>query len=260
MTTLGFCLIDIDNIPILLNIIPSSENPIFTMTSSILRDVYYQFTILPMPKNDFNGKIAIVTGSNTDLGLETARTIASLNAKKVILAVSDMEKGELAKQSIEESTGRRGVIEVWQLDLLSFKSVLEFAARAQNLPRLGIIVENAAPNAMSFRKSEGHESSVTVNVPSTFLLALNALPKLRATAQKFHVTPHLVVVSSGLHYVTSFPQSSADDIYAALGNEENPDMADRYSITKLMDALLVRASGTSQASRREWSSCGHQYC
>lgn len=72
-----------------------------TLASTFLRDVYYQFTTLPIPQNDFAGK-AIVTGSNTGLGLETARIIAGLNAEKVILAVRHVKEGEVAKEDIDQ--------------------------------------------------------------------------------------------------------------------------------------------------------------
>lgn len=67
---------------------------------------------LPYPNKDFSGQTIIVTGSNVGLGLEAARHFTRLNAEKIILAVRNLEKGDVAKKSIEESTGRTGVIEV----------------------------------------------------------------------------------------------------------------------------------------------------
>ena len=45
--------------------------------------------------------------------------------------------------------------------------------------------------------------AVTVNVVSTFLLALLILPKLQETAQVYNIVPNLCVVSSELHFVTA---------------------------------------------------------
>ncbi|KAH8803434.1 hypothetical protein F5884DRAFT_824334 [Xylogone sp. PMI_703] len=191
------------------------------MAGALLRDVSYQFLNLPIPQNDFSGKVAIITGSNTGLDLETARTIAKLNAEKVILAVRNLAEGDIAKADIERSINRSGVIEVWPLDLLSFKSVQDFASRVEELPRLDVVIQNAAINAISYREAEGHESSVTVNVLSTFLLTLNLLPKLRNTAFKFSVVPHIVIVSSAVHFFTSYPQSSQSDICGALNDRQN---------------------------------------
>lgn len=47
------------------------------------------------------------------------------------------------------------------------------------------------------------DSAVTVNVVSTFLLALLLLPKLREVAGEFNTTPTIAVVSSELHMVTT---------------------------------------------------------
>ena len=47
--------------------------------------------------NDCNGKTYIVTGSNTGLGFECAKHFVQLSAKRVILAVRTVDKGEAAK-------------------------------------------------------------------------------------------------------------------------------------------------------------------
>lgn len=45
-------------------------------------------------------------------------------------------------------------------------------------------------------------ASVTVNVVSTFLMALLFLPILQETGRKFNITPNLTIVSSEVHFVT----------------------------------------------------------
>lgn len=77
------------------------------------------------------------------LGKEAARHYVRLNAEKVIIACRSIEKGEAAARDIEQSTGRKGVVEVWQLDLSSYENVKQFAERAKGLRRLDSIVENA---------------------------------------------------------------------------------------------------------------------
>lgn len=59
-----------------------------------------------------SGKTYIVTGSNTGLGLETARHLVQFAASRVILAVRNMTAGETAQKDIEKSTGRQGIVEV----------------------------------------------------------------------------------------------------------------------------------------------------
>lgn len=151
-----------------------------------------------------------MTGANVGLGLEAARHFARLGAAKVILACRDTEKGERAKADIERSTERSGTVEVWPLDLCSFESVKQFCRRADQLPRLDVVVENAAVAMVGPQGAlaEGFESTITVNVVSTFLMALLLLPTLRRTATRFNVQPNLVIVSSDAHFVVcSVPEN-----------------------------------------------------
>src|SRR6187402_3573880 len=95
-----------------------------------------QFLKLPYPTKPFTNQTIIITGSNIGMGLEAARHFVRLSASKVILAVRSHSKGLAAKASIEASTKRLDIIEVWELDLAKYASVKAFAARAQGLERL----------------------------------------------------------------------------------------------------------------------------
>jgi len=149
-----------------------------------------------------------VTGANCGLGLEAVRHFVRLNASKVILACRSVQKGELAKADIEKTTNRNGAVEVWQVDLASFTSVREFCTRARTLERLDIVIENAGIATGKFEQFEGYESTITVNVISTFLMAFMLLPKLRDSANKFNITPRLTIVSSDAHQMfAKFPLS-----------------------------------------------------
>lgn len=185
------------------------------------------FATLPYPTKEFTGQTVIVTGSNCGLGLEASRHFVRLNAEKVILAVRNQEKGEIAKKSIEESTGRLGIVEVWQLDLASYESVKDFAAKAEGLDRLDVVVENAGIVTYQFSIMEDNESTITVNVVSTFLLALLMLPKLRDTAIKFNVLPRLVIVASFVHFLTQLPERQSDNIFETLNKKQEANMSDR---------------------------------
>ncbi len=196
-----------------------------------LEYMYSQFFFTPpYPTNDFAGQTIIVTGANTGLGLEAARHLVRLNAEKVILAVRNIQKGEAAKKSIEGSEKKTGVAEVWELDLANHQSVQRFAKRAEGLKRLDAVSENAAIYTFQFTIVDGNESTMTVNVINTFLLALLLLPKMRETAVKFNVVPRISLVASFVHYLTTFPQKRAGDIFAYLNEKDKADMNDRYDI------------------------------
>lgn len=232
------------------------------------------FVTPPKPTTDCTGKTVIVTGSNVGLGKEAARHFVRLNAGKVIIACRTVEKGEAAKREIEESTKRTGAIEVWQLDLSSYESVKEFAKRAQGLKRLDVLLENAGINTTGvcirlicaytagadcskFKEVAGNESTVTVNVVSTFLLGLLLLPKLRESGRKFNMTPTLTIVSSEVHFFTlvsnllhastrrqltgfKFPEHKAPSIFDTLNNEQEARMGDRYNVSKLLEVFACR--------------------
>ncbi|KAK8135860.1 short chain dehydrogenase atnD [Apiospora sp. TS-2023a] len=199
-----------------------------------------QFTPLPYPTTDCTDKVVIVTGGNVGLGLEAARHFARLNAAKVIIACRSLEKGNAAKADIESSTpNRKGVVEVWHLDLASFESVKEFCRRAdQQLDRLDVLLENASVLNTKFFEREGYEEQVTVNVLSTFLMALLLLPVLRRTATRFNTTPHLTIVSSDAHVVTNFRSRNAPAVLQAMRGDD--DILSRYGDTKLLQILLTR--------------------
>lgn len=163
-----------------------------------------QFTTLPYPDVDLKGQTIIVTGANVGLGLEAARHFARLGASKVILGCRNKEKGDGAKRVVEATTGRMNVVEVWQVDLSSFESVRQFCDRASKLERLDAVVENAGLATPNFEVVEGYESTITVNVISTFLMALLLLPKLRADALKYNTLPHLTIVASDAHEQVRF--------------------------------------------------------
>lgn len=156
------------------------------------------FITPPMPKARFDGKTVIVTGSNVGLGLEAARHFGRLGAARVILAVRDLEKGNAAKKAIDQTLGRSpSPVVVWRLDLSSYDSVQEFAARVdKELDRVDIVCENAGIATGTFRLAERDESTITVNVVSTFLLALLLLPKLKETAKNFNTLPTLTFTCS----------------------------------------------------------------
>lgn len=203
--------------------------------------LYSQFFVKPTyPTRMLNGQTVIVTGSNTGLGKEAARHFARLGAAKLILAVRNTKAGEAAKDDIEQTTQcPPGTVEVWPLDLGDYASVKAFAARAtKELERVDVLCENAGIATDKKKMVEGHESTITVNVVSTFLLALLMLPKLRETARRFGTRPRLTVVASEVHGWAKFPERDEPNILAALDKSE--DLGERYSTSKLLEVLVIR--------------------
>ena len=197
--------------------------------TKLIADQLFRTPEIP-PSTSFASQTVIVTGSNVGLGLEAAKHIVRLDAAKVILAVRTTSKGEAAKRDIEAATGSKGgVVEVWPLDLSSYASVKQFAAKAQGLDRVDVLLENAGISTNKFITTEDNESTITTNVVSTYLLGLLMLPKLRETAARYGTKPRLVFVASEVHYMSKFKfEGKGGGIFERLNDEKSADMIDRY--------------------------------
>jgi NAD(P)-dependent dehydrogenase (short-subunit alcohol dehydrogenase family) len=147
-----------------------------------------------------SGKTYIVTGANVGLGFEAAKHLAVLGAGRVILAVRTPSKGETAKAAIDAAAGTAGtdVVQVWPLDLEKYDSVRAFVKKAAaELERIDAVIENAAVALATREMAEGHVKPVTVNVLSTFLMAVLLVPVMREKAKKVGgTTPNIAIVAS----------------------------------------------------------------
>ncbi|KAI1126711.1 short-chain dehydrogenase/reductase-like protein [Nemania abortiva] len=218
------------------------------MNRSLRRSFWTQVTPLPLPSASFAQKTIVVTGANRSLGLEAARHFVRLNASKVILGCRSLSRGEDAKRDIERSQGVTGIVEAWEVDLGSFDSVRRFCQRVAELPRLDAVIENAGMATSEFGLYEGYERQVTVNVISTYLMALLLLPTLRRTYDRFYNTahvapddrPHLVIVSSNAHFYAPCQHQQSSSVFGPFQHIES-SMYLRYQDTKLISLLVGRA-------------------
>ncbi|EFE44193.1 short-chain dehydrogenase, putative [Trichophyton verrucosum HKI 0517] len=201
---------------------------------SALSFLYSQiFVRLPAPKHDFTGQTIVITGGNAGLGLEAARYFLNLNASEIILGVRSLAKGENAIKDLESSTGRSGQIRLFHIDMENYASVQEFAASISKLPKVDVLMLNAGKLEQKFYLAEEDESTITVNVVSTFLLALLLLPKLRASATEKGPIPRLCIVASDRHVMTNLPEWKTPNTYYA---------------SKLLQVLCMRALAADIAS------------
>ena len=132
---------------------------------------------------DQTGRVAVVTGANSGLGLVTARELARKGAH-VVLAVRTPAKGEAAAEAIRAAaTGAR--VEVRALDLSSLEAVHAFAsALTGEHPALDLLVNNAGiMMTPATRTADGHELQFGTNHLGHFALTgllLEALGKAAA--------------------------------------------------------------------------------
>jgi len=123
---------------------------------------------------DLTGKIAIVTGGNTGIGLETVKTLADAGAT-VIVPARNVEKAQENLQGITN-------IEIEELDLMDPDSIDRFSEKflASGRP-LHLLINNAGIMFVPLRKNgRGIESQLATNHLAPFQLTArlwNALKK-----------------------------------------------------------------------------------
>ncbi|OCL01883.1 short-chain dehydrogenase [Glonium stellatum] len=199
----------------------------------------------PVPTASFKNRTVIVTGSNCGLGLEASRWLVRLGASQVILACRNIEKGNAAAKDIQATTScSADTLQVWQLDMSSYASVIAFADRVKALPRLDVLIANAGLGTLQFRVTEDNEETITTNVVSTSLLACLILPKLRETALKYNTNTHLTITASELYEVAKFKERKAPtgQIFATLNDKAKSEknMGERYHVSKLLEIFFVK--------------------
>lgn len=214
------------------------------------------FQTVPMPTGDLSGRTFIITGGNSGLGLDAAKHLYRLNCSTIILACRSVEKGEQAKKNILETAKAnkaQSSIEVWPLDMASYSSVKDFGRRAASLARLDAAILNAGVLLQEFTKAEGLEQTLTVNVVSTFLLALLLLPTLQNSATQFGILPHIAITGSFVHFAANHKSLlPPDHILERLSDEKTANMGERYNLSKLLVTLCVQrlSEEISKAAKR----------
>jgi NAD(P)-dependent dehydrogenase (short-subunit alcohol dehydrogenase family) len=127
---------------------------------------------------DQTGRIAVVTGANGGLGLETARELARKGAH-VVMAVRDREKAAAARDSIAREIPGAS-LELVALDLGSLASVRAAAdAILARHPVIDILVNNAGVMGIPYRETaDGFEMQLGVNHLGPFALTALLAPVL----------------------------------------------------------------------------------
>ena len=153
------------------------------------------WTTSDMP--ELQGRVALVTGANSGLGLETTRALAAKGAH-VIMACRNQEKGAQAQDSLEKSIPAAS-LELAELDLASLASIRAFAERFQaKHTQLDLLFNNAGIMAIPYRKTQdGFEWQFGTNYLGHFALTGLLLPTLLATPQSRVITTSSVAHRMG---------------------------------------------------------------
>ncbi|KAI1122500.1 NAD(P)-binding protein [Nemania abortiva] len=207
-----------------------------------------QFCVVPPPVKDVDlgGKTAIVTGSNTGIGLECARQLLGLGLTRLILAVRNEQKGQQAKVTLlSERQLPDDAVDIWKLDMLSYDSIMEFTERAKTLDRLDIVVLNAGIFNQKFKMANAdsvpsHEETIHLNVLSTTLLSILIAPVMKAKRPPESGTPgRLAVVSSDVASFAKFKERSHQHLLPSFNDPALFDGWERYCTSKLLGQLAI---------------------
>lgn len=173
---------------------------------------------------DLGGKIAIVTGGYSGIGLETTRALAAAGAR-VIVPVRDPAKAAAALGDIV------GTVECAALDLGNLASVRAFVAAMADLPQLDILINNAGIMACpETRVGAGWEAQFATNHLGHMALTLGVMDLLLRTPGA-----RVVALSSTGHKVSGIRW---DDVHFTAAPY---DKWQAYGQSKSANALFANA-------------------
>lgn len=169
------------------------------------------------------GKIAIVTGGNSGIGLETVKTLAKAGTK-VIVPARDIEK---AKRNLDGIPN----VELEELDLANPNSIDTFVEKFLKSERpLHLLINNAGIMWVPLRRdSRGFESQLAVNYLAHFQLTARLWSALKKANGA-----RVVNVSSGGHQFSDFnfedPNFLHRDYEALLGYGQSKTAVNLFSM------------------------------
>jgi dehydrogenase/reductase SDR family member 12 len=175
------------------------------------------------------GRVVMVTGATSGLGLAAAEGFARLGAT-VWLVARSKDRGEQARAAVLEQTGNHDA-HVGLCDLSDLESVRQFAERfTAQTESLDVLVNNAGVlPARPEVSRDGIELTFATNVLGPFLLTNLLLPLLERS------TPARVInVSSGGMYTQRL---RVDDLQSDRGEFDGPTA---YARTKRAQVILTQ--------------------
>ena len=131
-----------------------------------------------LPRLD--GRLAVVTGANSGIGLETTRGLAALGAR-VVMACRSLDRAHAAAADVRRSLPGAD-LDVRALDLADLASVAAFAETFNTDEPIDRLINNAGVMGLPERRetADGFEMQLGVNVLGHFALTARLLPRLLA--------------------------------------------------------------------------------
>ena len=192
--------------------------------------------------SDLKGKIAIVTGANSGMGMATAQALSDKGATVIMLCRSE-ERGRRAIALLTEEKDRK--LDLMICDLGDFSSIRSFARNVkERYPQVDILVNNAGFISLDRQETkEGIERQFGINHLGHFLLTTLLLDRMPAGSR-------IVNVASGAHKVGRI---HFDDINLRHGY----NVVKAYSQSKLANVLFTRELAARVKDRGITVNCCH---
>lgn len=175
--------------------------------------------------NELSGKIAVVTGASSGMGMATCAALADKGAS-VIMLCRNKERGEAALKKLKETEERD--LQLLLCDLGDYASIDTFADQVkEKFGRVDILINNAGFISLDRRfTKEGVERQFGVNHLGHFLLTMRLTEMMEQGGR-------IVVVASGAHKAGKI---HFDDINLMHGF----NVVKAYSQSKLANVLFTR--------------------
>ena len=167
---------------------------------------------------NLTGKIAVVTGGNGGLGLETVRELARKGAH-VVIGARNLDKAGAAEADVKAEIPTAS-LDVRKLDLSSLASVKEFADGVlADHPTIDVLFNNAGVMATpEWETADGFEMQFGTNHLGHFALTRHLLPAiLRAEAGRIVTTSSTARFSAGKYDLDNAHHRGEYDAWRAYG-------------------------------------------
>ena len=192
------------------------------------------FTAADVP--DQTGKIIVVTGANTGLGFETAKTLAGKGAR-VLLCCRSQSKAQAAKDRILAAFPKAD-LDIVELDLASLASIHKAAQKINQEPRLDILINNAGIMVPPLEYTQdGFESQFGVNHLGPFALTSLLLDKIRVTANARIVSTASVAHKRGKIHFNDINAKKSYNAWARYGQSKIANLYFGYELQRRLTAI-----------------------
>jgi len=205
------------------------------------------------PAHSMDGKLVVITGGNTGLGLESAKRLAAAGAT-VVITSRDSDKGQKAAQEVEDYVKSntdgtaKGKVMVANLDLCDLDNVKSFKSRLEKVigtdRKVDVLMNNAGVMAIPDRRltKDGYDKTFQTNHLGHFALTATIFPLLAADARIINV--------SSMAYLFAGKGLELDN----LNGEKVYGPWSSYGLSKLENILFTNELQKRVQNSDKWSS------